>query len=45
VPGENLASSFLAILPIGAITCRTKITVQSGAKRHPKDAEAAGQSA
>jgi hypothetical protein len=25
--------------------CRTKITVQSGAKRHQKDAEAAGRSA
>ncbi len=25
--------------------CRTKITVQSGAQRHPKDAEAAGWSA
>jgi hypothetical protein len=31
----------LAILLIGAIMCRTKITVQSGAKRHPEDASAA----
>jgi hypothetical protein len=32
--------SLLAIILIGAIMCRTKITVQSGAERHPKDAEA-----
>jgi hypothetical protein len=37
--------SLTAILLIGAIMCRTKITVRSGAERHPKDAEAAGQSA
>jgi hypothetical protein len=35
--------SLLAILLIGAIMCRTKITVQSGAERHLKDAEAAGR--
>jgi hypothetical protein len=29
----------LAILLIGAIMCRGKITVQSGAERHPQDAE------
>jgi hypothetical protein len=37
--------SLLAIILIGAIMCRTKITVQRGAGRHPKDAEAAGRSA
>jgi hypothetical protein len=34
--------SLLAVILIGAIMCRTKITVQSGAERHPKDPEAAG---
>jgi len=34
----------LAILPIGAIMLLSKITVQSGVKRHPEDAEAAGRS-
>lgn len=33
--------STLVILPIGAIMCRSKMMVQSGAKRHPKDASAA----
>ena len=37
--------SLLSILSTGAIMCRTKITVQSGAERHPKDAKAAGRSA
>ena len=35
----------LAIRPIGAISEPTKITVQMGAQRHPKDAEAGGWSA